>query len=78
MSRDFIPAEALQVTYDLIDEMTSEIILNIDHRLQKFEALQVCSSPVPSTGLYLILVVHRCVRVVYASFVAEIRLTTVL
>ena len=41
MSGDIIPEEALQVIYSLIDEITCEIILNIDHRLQKFEALQV-------------------------------------
>ncbi|KAI2504424.1 hypothetical protein MHU86_10013 [Fragilaria crotonensis] len=47
MSQDVIPAEAIQVTYALIDEITSEIILNIDHRLQKFEALQYFLNSLP-------------------------------
>lgn len=79
MSQDVIPAEAIQVTYALIDEITSEIILNIDHRLQKFEALQVCSSLpagpcmfIPGTGLYFVYVcVLLCVTLALRRFVSQ-------
>ena len=42
MSDDSIPEAALQVTFSVIDEITSEIFLNPADRLDKFEALQVC------------------------------------
>jgi hypothetical protein len=36
-----IPAKAQLVTFHLIDEITSEIILRNENRLERFEALQV-------------------------------------
>jgi hypothetical protein len=65
MSGDEIPGEALDVIYSLIDETTCEIILNIDHRLQKCEALQVCSSHLITSRVHALLMkyVNAYVRV---------------
>jgi len=41
MTSDGIPVAALQVLSVLIDELTSEIILKLEHRLEKFDALKV-------------------------------------
>ena len=41
MSSERIPVAALQLISALIDDLTSEIILKLEHRSEKFDALKV-------------------------------------